>query len=260
MFFREKQLLLAYAAAFFHEFAHMTCAISLGFPPLGAEVSVFGLRLFIPLICSTKKRLAVYVAGPFASLLIFLFLCIAGRFFCILNPLYRFFTYANFYIGLINLVPVFPLDGAILLRTAVSSRMGIIRSSRICRAVSVFFFGFILGLNFLFITGGKPNLSLFMILLFLIMSIKSERNHSLAEKKAVLSGDIKSKAKIRYLACDAKSELLCLAGYISYDYSLLVAVFKGERFYGEICQSEIIDGINNYGALCNAEEYIGGRQ
>ncbi len=248
--------MLAYLAAFLHEGAHSLAGIYFGIFPLGAEADIFGLRLFIPPVNNTKIKLAIYFAGPLASFLIFLYLYIIGRIFDIELPLYNFFTYANIFIGFINLFPVYPLDGAVILKTLASAKMGIIRSIRVCRWVAVFFLGFIAGLNALFIKEGEPNLSLVMILVFLVFSIKNHREISLKERKAVLSGEIISKKKIRYFACDASSELLCIASYISCDYSLLVAAFKGERFYGEIYQHEITEGIKAYGALCTAEDYI----
>lgn len=257
IFYKENELILAYLAAFLHECAHGVAAYLTGTVPLGCEITIFGVRLFVPHIASSRSKLVIYFAGPLASFAMFGYLHILGRLFGLDLGLYGFFAYANLVIGTVNLIPVFPLDGAMILRTVFSRYMGIIRGTRVYRVIAVFFYGFITGVNFLFVANGSANFSLIMVMIFLIMSISKEKNHSLMEKKAVLSGDITSGKKIRYLACDAGSELLCLAGYISPDYSLLVASFSDGRFAGELSQVEIIDGINKYGALCQVGECIG---
>lgn len=256
MFYRERELLLAYLAAILHECAHGAAAYLSGTAPMGCEISVFGVRLFVPYIASSRSKLLIYSAGPLASFAMVGYLHMLGGLLRLDGELYAFFAYANLVIGTVNLIPVFPLDGAMILRTVFSGYMGIIRGTRVYRVVAVFFYGIVAGVNFLFIANGSVNLSLIMVMIFLIMSITKEKNHSLMEKKAVLSGDITAGKKIRYLACDAGSELLCLAGYISPDYSLLAASFANGRFTGELSQAEIIDGINKYGALCQVGECI----
>lgn len=250
MFYRERELILAYLAAILHECAHGAAAYLTGTAPLGCEISVFGVRLFVPCIASSRSKLVIYSAGPLASFVMFGYLHMMSNLFGFGMELYGFFAYANLVIGAVNLIPVFPLDGAMILRTVFSGYMGIIRGVRVYRIIAVFFYGFVAGANFLFVINGNANVSLMMIMIFLIMSVTKEKAHSLMEKKAVLSGDIADGNKVRYLACDAGSELLCLAGYISPDYSLLVASFADGRFAGELSQAEIIDGINKYGALC----------
>ncbi len=256
LFFRETELLLAYTAAFLHELSHGLAAAALGIHPLGARCTVFGMRLIIVPITSSVRKLIIIFSGPAASFVIFAILYFVGRVFNISNPMYQFFCCANFFIGLINFLPVFPLDGAIIVRTFLSAIMGIIRGRTVFRWISASFLGVGVWINYLCLLKGIINPSFVMMLIFLILGIKDEKTYSLVEKKAVLAGEVIPGAKIRYLACDARSELLCLAEYISYDYHLLVAAFDGERFAGELCQSEITDGIKNLGALCTVEEYM----
>lgn len=256
MFYKETELILAYLAAILHECAHGAAALWLGIVPTGAEVNVFGVRLLVPYVTSSDYKFIIYSAGPGASFLIFGYLYFFGRILHAAAPAYWFFVYANFIIGIFNLIPVFPLDGAMLLRTFLSKYLGIIRGTRVYRAAAVFFYGFVAGINFLFIINGSPNFSLIVVMVFLIIGISKEKNYSIMEKKAVLSGEIYSQKKIKYIACDAASELLCLAGYISPDYSLLVASFMDGRFFGELNQLEITEGIKKHGALCQVKDCI----
>ncbi len=256
MFYKEAELCLAYGAALLHECAHGIAALYLGIRPIGAEISVFGARLLVPYVASSRQKFVIYSAGPGASFLIFGYLYALGIMLGVAAYLYWFFVYANFVIGLLNLIPVFPLDGAMLLRTLLSKYLGIIRGTRFYRTTAVFFYGFAAGLNFLFVINGFVNPSLIMVMVFLLLGISKEKSHSLMEKKAVLSGEIVSRKKIKYIACDAQSELLCLAGYISPDYSLLVASFLDGRFFGELSQDEIIEGIKKHGALCQVGDCI----
>ena len=110
-------------------------------------------------------------------------------------------------------------------------------------------------MTFLFVWG-VFNPSMLCILLFLIFGRNKEENVNIQEKRMVLSGNIPAVQKLKYMACDAESELLCLAEHISYDYTLIVAAFYKERFFCDLNQEDIIYGINKYGALCTVKEYI----
>lgn len=153
-------------------------------------------------------------------------------------------------------MPLSPLDGGAIVKTLFKKYMGIINGGRAYRIFTLFFYAV-----FLFFTAINTacdifNPWIFMILIFASGGAYKEKLYTIKEKKSVILGETISKRRIKYIACDCESELLCLASRIGYDYTLLVASFCGERFFGEINQAEIIDGIKKYGALCTVKEYI----
>lgn len=198
----------------------------------------------------------ISAAGPFLSLFLFVLLCVIGFLFDIKSYAFIFFAFINFYIGIINLLPLSPLDGGTILKCLLSKYLGIINGGRVYRIFTLFFYTVISLLVTLESILGVFNPWFFLFFLFTGSSIYKEKISLIKAKKSVLLGEITSKRRIKYIACDCESELLCLASRIGEDYTLLVAGFMGERFLGEISQSEIIDGIKKYGALCTVKEYI----
>ncbi len=255
-FCRETELFLAYLAAFIHEGAHALTCFYLGIMPKGISVNVFGIRLESPYLQSSKNKILVSASGPAASFLLFAYLYTIGHILSISGSHYNFFVFANLFIGIINLLPISPLDGGTILKAIFSKYLGIILGNKVYGIISAFFYVFFTCLNVCFAIEKIFNPSLWLILIFVLAGIRRERLYSLVEKQAVFSGSIISQKKIKYIACDAESELLCLASRISSEYTIMVAAFNKERFFGELYQNEITDGIRKHGALCTVKECI----
>lgn len=217
---------------------------------------MLGMKLNVPDFVYSKEKIIISAAGPLASFVMGIIFFFAKRLFKINSPIYTFFTLTNFAIGFINLLPVFPLDGARILKALLTMKCGIINSCKKTVKISDIVCSFIGICVFTMSIYKIFNPALMGIFGFLLMSKEKQRNVGICEKSIVLSGKIHSKNKIKYIACDADSELLCLAGYISCDYELIVATFIGEKFFGDLNSNDIIKGIKKYGALCTAEKYI----
>lgn len=233
----------------------LTC-IHLGVPPAGINVTAFGISLETPYIQSSKDKLLISAAGPVASFMCFGLLYYMGHMLSLSNSLYRFFMFSNLFTGIINLIPISPLDGGAILKAIFAKYLGIISGSKVYSIISAFFYAFFAFMNLYFALNKVFNPSLILIFVFTLSGIQRERMYSLMEKQAVFSGSIVSEKKIKYIACDAQSELLCLASKISSEYTIVVTAFHKERFFGEIYQHEITDGIKKLGALCTVKECI----
>ncbi len=239
-----------------HEAAHGIVCLIFKIIPCGLELSIFGIALKIPYIACSRRKILISAAGPFFSLCLFVILSFLGYIFAIKSYAYSFFAFINFYIGIINLLPLSPLDGGTILKSLFSKYLGIINGGRVYRIFTLFFYTVISVLVTFESIYGIFNPWIFLLLFFTANGIYREKISLIKNKKSVLLGEIMSKRRIKYIACDCESELLCLASRIGEDYTLLVAGFRGERFFGEINQAEIIDGIKKYGALCTVKEYI----
>jgi len=250
MFYRETEFMLAYLSAFLHEISHALLAIRLGIMPTGIDISIFGIRLKTPFIQNSRLKILISLIGPAASFFLFGIFYGIGYIFSFKSPFYYFFVYANLFIGLINILPILPLDGGSVLKAVFAKHLGIIWGAKVYNMISVFFYAFFAVINIFLAVYKIFNPSLILILIFVLMGIRKEHIISLLEKKIVLSGQVISKEKIKYLACDSESELLSLASRISSEYTLMAVAFCDERFLGELSQNEITDGIKKYGALC----------
>ena len=256
LFFRTQELLWAYFATALHEGAHLIVCCLLKEKPKEFSIGIFGAVLKTEYVESSTKKLLISAAGPVFSLVVFIYMYAIGIIFDINSYGFKFFSLSNLAIGFINLLPLSPLDGGAILKAIFVGIWGIIGGSRIYMAFSSLFCFLFVCCNLYLLNLNVFNPSLFLILVFSIWGVKYEKMCSLKEKRRVLSGDMAPKRRLKLLFCDCESELLCLAERIGGDYTLLIATFCGEKFFGEINQFEITDGIKKYGALCTVREYI----
>lgn len=247
---------MAYIATALHEGAHLLMCCLLKEKPKEISFGFFGAVLKTEYVESSTNKLLISASGPVFSIMVFFYMYAAGIIFDINSYSCRFFALSNLAAGLINLLPLSPLDGGAIVKALFVRLWGIIGGCRIYMIFSsLFCFSFVC-CNFYLLKSGIFNPSLFFILIFSLWGMKYEKMCSLKEKRMVLSGELAPKKRLRLLFCDCESELLCLAQRIGGDYTLLIASFCGERFFGEINQFEITEGIKKYGALCTVREYI----
>lgn len=256
LFFRTQELFWAYVATGLHEGAHLFVCILLKEKPKEIYFGIFGAVLKTEYVESSRKKIYISAAGPLFSLALFLYMCAFELMFSINSYSFRFFALSNLAIGLVNLLPLSPLDGGAMMKALFTRFWGIIGGSKIFMFFSSFFCFLFVCCNLYLLSLRIFNPSLFIILVFSLWGVKYEKMCSLKEKRKVLSGDVASKRRLKLLLCDCESELLCLAERIGDDYTLLIATFCGEKFFGEINQFEITEGIKKYGALCTVREYI----
>lgn len=89
-----------YLFIMFHEFSHILVALILNFKCNKIELSMCGMCANIMLINKFKREIIIYMAGPLSNFL--------------LAYIFRknnFVFGINLFLGIINLMPVYPLDG-----------------------------------------------------------------------------------------------------------------------------------------------------
>lgn len=250
------ELIISYLAVGLHEGAHALMCIWLKCYPRGLYVGLFGMGLKINTPSSFKNKLLIYSGGPAVSFILF-FACIFIKKLFLINSSYMdFFIFANLSVGIINLIPMAPLDGASILKAYLTKHLGIIKGSKVLCKVSAFFYGFFIFICVCFNLFGVLNPGLIIFVSFTIGGIIRERINIINEKKLVFSGQISSGKRIKLISCDASDELLLLAGFIGYDYTVIFTVFSCGRFVGVMSQREIIRAITRWGPLCPAGECI----
>lgn len=114
------------SALFLHESAHALMVYMLGCDIREIYLLPYGCRMKIENMESAWDELIIALCGPVCS-----FICFMG---CRLIPGAEQFSEANMYIALINLMPVFPLDGGRALN-ALLTMLGIV-PRRMARAVT----------------------------------------------------------------------------------------------------------------------------
>lgn len=116
--------------AIIHEIGHLIAGIFLGFKPKEIQINIAGVKVeFKPKIEEYNKRILkgsslslkraiIAMAGPITNFLIITIMQIIS----IINPKFMISNiginviYANFLIGIFNLIPIYPLDGGRILK------------------------------------------------------------------------------------------------------------------------------------------------
>ncbi len=251
-----EELFLAYLASFIHESCHYLAAKACKADALGLRADIFGFGLKLPCILKSADRIIICASGPLANFLMFLALSVTDRIFPFMGRGCAFFAFANFCIGLINLLPISPLDGGGIVKALFARAFGIILGGRIFRALSLAFCLLFASFCFLFARIGIFNPALLIFSVFLILGIRKERFLALNETKRVLSGESLGGRNLKYIAYDGDVPILNAVSRINADCTLHTAVFSEGRFIGELSQEELVFAIKKHGAYAELKDCI----
>ena len=216
------EVLIVYASVIVHECCHLMMCRSFNISTRYIALMPYGMELKLASLVPPKKQIVISMAGPLCNFVLFA----AGRavlVFC-RQDYVVFFTSANFILFVFNLFPCMPLDGGEMLRCIISLRCGILNSYRIiarmsyiCGAVM-----FAAGIVFVAYTGG--NITLLIIALPVFVSIAKLKVTGIYAAKEIVSGDVPCGTKQRLLAMAHTDAAATCMKYISFGYSLIVAV------------------------------------
>lgn len=117
LFFNKILIMFNYLLALFlHEMAHLFVASKRGYTLKQFKFDIFGMSLNLNDDISDKDSFAINIAGPLLNLFICL-LCMA--LYWLVPALYNYlnvFCYANLFLAIFNLLPIYPLDGGKIFR------------------------------------------------------------------------------------------------------------------------------------------------
>ncbi len=107
-----------------HELAHALVAKHFGVIASCVTLTPFGgvLRLESKIL-STHQKTCIYLAGPFVSLLLSMLFGVMVWLFPVIFIYLEYLVVANFLVGIINLLPIYPLDGGKILSQYVSAKI-----------------------------------------------------------------------------------------------------------------------------------------
>lgn len=99
-------------AVLLHESAHILAAKHYGLLPSRLALTPFGGAVSLQTeFLTTRQRNMIYLAGPTGSLLLTLFFGVLVWLFPVAFGYLEYLVAANFLVGIMNILPVYPLDG-----------------------------------------------------------------------------------------------------------------------------------------------------
>ena len=166
--------------AFIHELGHLLAGVLLKLKPKKMTIMPFGISIVFEEYCEAKiiniKKMIIAIAGPLTNI------AIAIVFFLLKKEGTENIIYANIIIALFNLLPIYPLDGGRILKSALKMKMNSRESDKIIYGVTN------ISLIVLTIIGSIVTLSIkniaFAVILAYLWSliIKENRRYELKER------------------------------------------------------------------------------
>lgn len=158
----------AYASMLLHEAAHAAAAAAIGLRLSHIALYPFGVNLKLKnkMVAGLGDELLLYLSGPAVNAVIALIAQRAG---------YEFLYRTNTALLVMNLMPVYPLDGGCVVKRMLSGRLGSIRAAKIMRCSgAVFAAGFAaLGIYAVYATG--YNYSVLLLAAFMAGNLFTQR-------------------------------------------------------------------------------------
>lgn len=234
-------LILTYAVMTVHELAHLAAALVIGLKPESIEFAPFGvhLRLKNKIVRSISDEIILYAAGPLVNG--------AAAFAALHMGWERGYT-INMALFIMNLMPVLPLDGGIILKRLLSYRVGAYAARRILTVTSVLLAFSFAGAAAAGIYLGRLNLSMLAMALFLLGNVLTSREKYDVDFIIAASGVKKNTNRVRMVVVDGNNSLLKAAKTVSPSCTTIAAVTDADGSIAELLsEREIIERASGYG-------------
>lgn len=238
--------LICYSSMLIHELAHLCAALLIGLAPKRLSLHPYGVSLTLKnkIIYSYVDEIILYLSGPFVNITLALFcMIIFGR-----GKYTDYFYVCNLLLFFMNILPVKPLDGGILLNKTLLRFLSIKSAGRICKILSVFFFAVFLTIGIIVIKKSSFNISVLLISgLLLINTFMQDEKYSVDFLREFLFQKEKRKipihTKTNVIVADKDYDLHKLAGHLKFKNYNLIFINDNGKIKSIKTENEIIDDI-----------------
>ncbi len=240
--------LICYSSMLLHELSHLISALIIGLKPKKISLQPYGVSLTLKnkIIYSYLDEVILYLSGPCMNILLALFsIIVFGR-----GKYADYFYISNLALFFMNILPVKPLDGGVLLNKTLIRFSGIKSAKTISRILSLIFFAVFLciGIFVIIKTGFNPSVLLISGLLFINLFAQDEK-YSVDFLKEFLFQKEKRKTPVhtatKLIVADRDFDLRHLAENFKFNRYTLIAFKENDRILDIKTESQIIDEILN---------------
>ena len=244
--------------AILHELGHSIVASSMGYKLKKIKLMPFGA-----IVCGkyqnveNLQEIKIALAGPLTNILVSVFFV---ALWWVIPDIYAFtdvIVEANLSLAIINLLPVFPLDGGRVLLSTLSGFLTRKKALTICKVIG-FVFSFILLLLFVISTFYTTNISLLFFSLFIIFANIDRDKQSVYIRLYLfnLKEKLKKGVIVKKIAVDKEITIKKLLPLLEEDCLIEVAVYDGERFLTILSQQKLISVLENASLKSPLKLYI----
>jgi len=219
-----------FAALILHEFAHAQAAKRRGYILGAMKLMPYGANLKVDFdSASLRDEIAIALAGPALNLILAVF-SVAVWWLAPVTYIYtEMFVYANLFTAVLNLLPVFPLDGGRIVLAAFSARFkrqSVYKYMRITGFIAAGIFAAL----FFFTFYSSANLSLAVMAVFFFLSTLIPDKHSKYRRlysMAYRSEKVKKGMAVKEIVISGEAELLTLMRMLNANYFYRFTVVDG---------------------------------
>lgn len=179
-------IVLSYLSLIIHEGFHLIFALKMKIKVSRIVFLPFGINIKINEKISPLYEILLCAAGPFGSgisAVIFLYLKYNGIYFLYSDYL----ILSNFSIFIINILPIYPLDGGRIFKCILENKTGYYKAVNISIWVSQLCVFIMCIFIFLAVLASKFNVSIMVLCCFLIYSLSLQKNEALLSFSKLLT-------------------------------------------------------------------------
>lgn len=242
-----ESLAISYTLVILHEMAHFCAAMFIGLTPHYIAFFPFGVNLKLKnsIVSSLSDEVILYLSGPLLNAI----LAFASLFFAE-NKYFLQFYYQNLGLFLFNILPITPMDGGILTKKILASRVGYNNSERILKFTSFVLILFLLTIQLYLLCQNKFNFSILMASVFLAGNIfTTKEKYNLEFTRELMFYKQKDKKKIKrvkgyQIKWDANYKEL-IKNFSRSNYYIIFKEDKNGEISEILTETHIIDNILN---------------
>lgn len=257
----QRAFLIAFIFVFLHELTHVLTARSLGVSDIKLKIIPMGTYIESSSFdyLDLKEDILISLSGPVFNLILgFIFWSINKY---LSNEFVLWCALSNLALGLINLLPAFPLDGARIIRCILNKRIIYKRANNIVIKLS-FFTGIVMIIFFIIsYIYGVVNFSILLMAILILYISHKEKERVVY----IIMGDIvKKKSKFlkksyienKSISVYYKKDLLYLMNIMDKNKNNIFTVLDDNMEFKEVIfEQEIVEALKVYGNI-SIEEYI----
>ena len=201
--------LFTYSIMLLHELSHTIAALCIGLKVDNISLYPFGVNLKLKnkFVHSFSDELILYICGPLFNIVFAFVMLMLYTYFKIFELKYLY--YMNVVLFFLNMLPVMPLDGGVLLKKIIAYYCNTARADKVMRSVSVILCFFMCCLCGYCVYISRFNFSMVIMCVFLVGSIfcASEKYDVDFVKELTFSYKDKNMGRIRHTIVDNREEL-----------------------------------------------------
>ncbi len=243
--------LLSTLVALQHECAHAFAAAKLGYRLNAIVLMPFGAVIDGDLKgISLKDEIFVALCGPLCNLITAVFFVALWWFVPTMYAFTDVVFYSSLAIGLINLLPAYPLDGGRILQCSLTRMFAKAqleqakaekKAGRICRGITLVFSLFFLVAFVLQCVQKQPNFTLLAFGGFLLVGAFGNKNKGAIYEKITLSftPSLNKGVEIRRVAISADAPIKEVFRFLSRGSYLVLEIYEGNNHLFNLSQNEL---------------------